>query len=265
MEPEEILDIYSAVSEFYDYIVPYRDRKDVDFFVEMAQESGGSVLEVGCGTGRVLIPTARVGVDIVGFDLSPSMLDLCRQKLSLEPTEVRARVQLVEGDMRDFDLGRKFTLITTPFRPFQHLIGVPDQIACLRSLHRHLLPGGKLVLDLFNPDLRRLTDKKYINQTEDEPEFMMPDGRRVVRRGRVLTRDISNQRQEVELSHCVAYPDGHEEVLTQRFWLRYFFRFEVEHLLARSGFEVEKIYADYDKSPLGSKDPGELIFVARTA
>ena len=263
MEPEEFLDIYSVVSEFYDYVVPYQSRKDIDFFVGMAQEEGGPVLEVGCGSGRILIPTAKAGIEIVGLDLSPSMLALCREKLSRESEAVQARAKLVEGDMRDFALGREFKLVTTPFRPFQHLIAVEDQMSCLRSIHRHLVKDGILILDLFNPDLRRLTDMKYINKTEDEPEFSMPDGRKVVRRGRVLTRDIINQRQEVELAHCVTYPDGHEEVVAQRFWLRHFFRFEVQHLLARTGFDVEKTYSDYDKSPLGAKEPGELIFVAR--
>jgi ubiquinone/menaquinone biosynthesis C-methylase UbiE len=263
MEPEEILDIYSVVSEFYDYVVPYRNRHDVDFFVEMARESGSPVLEVGCGSGRILVPTANIGIEIVGLDLSSSMLSLCREKLSRESEEVRGRVQLVQGDMRDFDIGREFRLVTTPFRPFQHLIAVEDQLACLNSIHKHLVEGGTFILDIFNPHLKWLADEEYINKTEDEPEFTMPDGRKVVRRGRILTRDTVNQRQEVELAHCVTYPDGYEETLTQRFWMRYFFRFEVEHLLARAGFEVENIYSDYDKSSLGEKEPGELIFVAR--
>jgi len=97
---------YGFTAEFYDHVVPYRERQDVAFFVELAREAGGPVLEVGCGTGRVLIPTARAGFEIVGLDLSPSMLAVCRESLAQEPAEVQARVELVEGDMRDFDLGR---------------------------------------------------------------------------------------------------------------------------------------------------------------
>lgn len=255
--------MYSVVAELYDHVVPYRNRQDINFFVEMAKEAKGPVLEVGCGTGRVLIPTACAGIEVVGLDLSPSMLSLCREKLACEPEEVRARVELAQTDMRHFHLDRKFALVTTPFRPFQHLVEVEDQVACLRSIRGHLAGGGRLVLDLFNPDLRRLTDEKYVNQWEVEPEFELPDGRKVVRSGRHLSRDLLNQTMEVELSHHVTHSDGREEVLTQRFRLRYFFRFEVEHLLARTGFEVEHLYADYDKSPFGSKEPGEMIFVAR--
>jgi SAM-dependent methyltransferase len=239
----------------------------VGFFVEIAKEiakeTGGAVLEVGCGTGRVLIPTAREGIEIAGIDLSPAMLSLCRKNLEQESDDVRARVELFEGDMRRFDLGRKFVLATTPFRPIQHLHTVDDQLACLECIRDHLVDGGRFVLDLFNPDLKRLVDEDYLMHQEMEPEFELPDGRRVVRAGRNISRDTAEQIVEVELAHYVTHPDGREEEVSQQFKLRYFFRFEVEHLLARAGFEVEHLYSDYDRSPFGATSPGELLFVAR--
>lgn len=254
---------YDFVAEFYDYVTPYRERRDVEFFVAMARETGSPVLEVGCGTGRVLIPTARAGFEIVGLDLSPSMLAVCRAKLAQEPPEVQARVQLVEGDMRDFDLGRQFALITLPFRPFQHLTTVEDQIACLTTLRRHLAPAGRLVLDLFNPSLPHLVLPDRMEEFGTEPPFAMPDGRQVVRRARVAWHDYFNQIQYTELIYYVTHPDGRTERLVHAFPMRYLFRFEAEHLLVRCGFTVEALYADYDKSPYGVKYPGELIFVAR--
>jgi SAM-dependent methyltransferase len=257
-------DEHPFVAEFYDYVVPYRDRQDVEFFVELARESKGPVLEIGCGTGRVLIPTARAGIEIVGLDTSAAMLAVCRQKLAREGDKVRARVHLLEGDMRAFDLGREFRLVTIPFRPFQHLPTIEDQRACLGCIHRHLVPGGRLVLDIFNPSLAYLTEDRYLDELQNvEPVFTMPDGRKVLRRHRIVSRDLFNQLQEVEMVYCVTYPDGREERLSHRFRMRYLFRFEAEHLLARSGFEVEQVYADYDKSPYGSKNPGELIMLAR--
>ncbi|MBO0723689.1 MAG: class I SAM-dependent methyltransferase, partial [Blastocatellia bacterium] len=122
------------VAEFYDHVTPYHHRQDVDFFVELARQSAGPVLEIGCGTGRVLIPTARAGGEITGLDLSSSMLAVCREKLALEPPEVRERVRLMMGDMREFALAREFSLITLPFRPFQHLITTDDQISCLKCI-----------------------------------------------------------------------------------------------------------------------------------
>jgi len=252
-------------AELYDHIEPYKNRQDVAFYVEMAQQSGGPVLEIGCGTGRVLIPTAQAGIEIVGLDNSEHMLAVCREKLSPEPAEVQSRVELVRGDMRRFDLGRTFALVTTPFRPFQHLITVEDQLSCLASIHRHLADGGTFVLDLFNPDLQRLVDEKYLTEQEDEEPFTMPDGRRVTRRNRIASRDPFNQIHQCELVYYVTHPDGREERLVHAFPFRYLFRFEGEHLLARSGFRVEDVYADFDKSPYGSKYPGELILVARKA
>ena len=255
-------DEYMAIAELYDYVVPYRERADVGFFVQAARESGGPVLEVGCGTGRVLIPTARAGIEITGLDLSPHMLAVCRERLQAETKEVQTRVHLVEGDMRQFELAQTFQLVTLPFRPFQHLTTIEEQLACLGCIHRHLAKGGKLILDIFNPKLETLVEKDFGKEIAEEPEFSLPDGRRVIRRHSVVSRDVANQINYVELVHYVTYPDGRKERLVQAFPMRYLFKFEAEHLLARAGFKVERLYADYDKSPYGSKYPGELIFVA---
>src|SRR2546422_24671 len=252
------------VAEFYDSVVPYRDRQDVNFFVEMAQQSGGPVLELGCGTGRVLIPTAKAGIEIVGLDASPLMLSVCRKKLLSEPEVVQAKVSaLVPGDMRGFELGREFSLVTIPFRPFQHLLTVADQLSCLLNVRRHLVAGGKLILDVFNPSLPRLADEQSLAEHDEEPEFTTDDGRRVVRRARIVSRDYFNQITDNELTYHVIHPDGREQRLVHRFRLRYLFRFEVEHLLAGCGFSFEEVFADYEKNPYGSKYPGELIVVAR--
>jgi SAM-dependent methyltransferase len=253
----------SYLAEFYDYVVPYRERQDVAFFVTMAKETAGPVLEIGCGTGRVLIPTARAGMAITGLDVEKAMLDICRTRLSSEAADVQARVTLVQYDMRSFDLGRQFALITTPFRSFQHMITVDDQLASLESMRKHLADGGRLILDLFNPSLPYLVDESRLGEFGEEPEFTMPDGRRVVRRARIISRDLHQQVQEVELIYYVTHPDGHEEKQSHRFPMRFLFRFEAEHLLERAGFRVEAVYADYDRSPYGSVYPGELIFVAQ--
>ena len=174
----------------------------------------------------------------------------------------RRAARLVEGDMRAFDLGQQFALATVPFRPFQHLTTVEDQMACLRSIHRHLAPGGRLILDLFNPSIPYLAAPERLEEFDNVPEFGMPDGRRVTGRARIAARDYFSQIQDVELIYYVTHPDGKQERLVHAFPMRYLFRYEAEHLLARCGFTVEALYADYDKSPYGTKYPGELIFVA---
>lgn len=258
------MDAYHAIAEYYDHVTIYRDRPDIGFFVEAAREAGSPVLELGSGSGRVLIPTARAGVEITGLDASASMLAICRRELEREPPEEPARVTLVQGDMRSFDLGRTFTLVTAPFRPFQHLESVEDQLACLGSVRRHLRTGGRLILDLFNPSIEGLAGPVGV-ESEPEAGFTMPDGRRVVRRSRIVSRDRARQVNRVELLYDVTHPDGRTERLVHAFAMRYLFRFEAEHLLVRAGFEVEATYSGYDRSPFGTSYPGELILVARRA
>jgi SAM-dependent methyltransferase len=258
-------DTYAFVADLYDWVIPYRQRPDVDFFVEAARDAGGPVLEVGCGTGRVLIPSARAGVDIVGLDLSPGMLAVCRQRIQQESAEVQSRIQLVQADMRDFALDRMFNLATLPFRPFQHLVSVEEEVACLSSIRRHLVEGGRLILDLFNPSLPLLAREADGEEIGEEPEFTTSDGRRVLRRYRIVAHDRVTQVNQVELIYYVTHPDGRDERLVHSFPMRYLFRFEVEHLLVRSGFEVEQLYAGFDKGAYGSRYPGELIFIARKA
>jgi len=256
---------YPFVAEFYDYVVPYRERQDIAFWVDLAKDSGGPVLELGCGTGRVLVPVARASVEITGLDLSGRMLDVCRMHLAQEPDEVQSRVQLVQADMAHFNLGGQFKLVTAPFRSFQHLLEVEEQLSCLACAHRHLSSGGRLVMDVFNPSMERLVEERYLQEFGEEPEFLMPDGRKVVRRHRLVSRDYFSQKVEGDIIYNITHADGRKERQLQRFQMRYLFRFELEHLLARSGFSVEQVFADFKRSPYGSQYPGDLVFVAQKA
>ncbi|HLA91053.1 MAG TPA: class I SAM-dependent methyltransferase [Gemmatimonadaceae bacterium] len=258
-------DEYASVADIYDSVALYRSRPDIAFYVDAAKEAVGPVLEIGCGSGRVLIPTARAGVEIVGLDASPTMLGVCRERLRAENESVQSRVELVQGDMRHFDFSRRFALVTMPFRPFQHLLTVEDQLACLARISTHLRDDGRLVFDLFNPSLDALANRKEGDEFGEEPEFITPDGRRVERRHRIVRHDRHSQVNHVELIYDVTHPDGRAERLVHAFPMRYLFRYEAEHLLARAGFEVEHLYAGFDRSAYGSAYPGELIFVARTA
>src|SRR5262249_30291159 len=98
-----------------------------------------------------------------------------------------------------------------------------------------------------------------------EPAFVLADGRRVIRRHRLVARDLVRQVLTMELLYDVTYPDGGQERLVHHCSMRYLFRFEAEHLLARCGFAVTEMFADYNRSPFGTKDPGELLIVARKA
>jgi SAM-dependent methyltransferase len=254
---------YECFAEFYDYVVPYRSRPDVSFYVEMARAGNGPVLEVGCGTGRILLPCARAGANVVGLDLSAPMLQVLRGSLARETADVQARVRVVEGDMRAFDLGERFGLITMPFRSFQHALTQEDQVATLRCVRRHLAEGARFVLDLFNPSIPFLGDPAWAHLPISEPQFEMPDGRKVTRSYRVVNRDFINQRQDVEFLMDVVAPDGTAEHRAEVFTIRYLFRFEAQYLLEREGFEIEALYCDYERTPYGKQYPGDLVFVAR--
>lgn len=256
-------DEYAEVAELYDYVVPYATRGDVEFYIDEARAANGPVLEVGCGTGRVLIPTARAGVPITGLDESTAMLARCRATLRDESPDVQSRVDLHAGDMRAFELGRTFGLVTIPFRPFQHLLTVEDQLACLSCIRQHLEKRGRLILDLFNPSLDFLVNRPIGVVMPEGAPITLPDGRQLERSFRVVEQDRFTQVNRIELIYDVTHTDGRKERRVHAFRMRYLFRYEAEHLLARSGFAVEHLYAGYDRSPYGSTYPGELIFVAR--
>jgi SAM-dependent methyltransferase len=254
-------DEYAGTAEYYDYVGLYVARADVQFWVDEAKVSGGPVLELGCGTGRVLIPTAKAGIAITGLDMSDAMLATCEAKLSEESEDIRKNARLVKADMRSFDVGQDFALVTMPFRPFQHLVEVEEQLACLDSIRRALRTGGKLVFDLFNPSIPKLNEPLGEVVFTEEP-FTMPDGRSVIRKHRFVDRDLFRQVSTIDLVHAITWPDGREEEDVWRFRMRWYFRYEIEHLVERAGFKVETVYADYDRSTYGSKYPGELIVMA---
>jgi len=226
---------YDRFAEFYDHIVSvcraHRRR-----LLRCSRPPGRRpVLEVGCGTGRVLIPTARAGVNAVGVDLSAGMLDVCRQKVAAEPVDVQARVELHEDDMRTFDLGMRFPLVTLPFRGFQHLLTVDDQRAALQRLRAHVVDGGQMVLDVFNPSLPLLGDERWLVQPLVEPEFTMPDGPKggaELPHHRARLRESGPTRRD-ELRHY--HPDGATERRADRFALRYLFRFEADTCSSAKG------------------------------
>jgi hypothetical protein len=142
------------------------------------------------------------------------------------------------------------------------LLTVEEQLACLAAIGRHLAPDGQLVFDLFNPSVHTLSRPVDPSATDEEP-FTHPDGRTVIRRNRILDRDLAHQIFAGELIYEVSHPSGLTESLVHRYRFRYLFRVEVEHLLARAGLAVDRIYSAFDRSPYGSHYPGELIFVAR--
>ncbi len=243
----------SAITRFYDgdYAHFRTPSGDVAFYVEEALRSGGPVLEFGCGTGRVLVPTAGKGIEITGVDGSEAMLRRLRAKLP----EADVRV----GDMRDFDAGRAYALVTIPFRPIAHVIDAEDHVRLFANMRRHLAPGGRLVFDFFQPKLAFLAAPR-----PEKLDFERTEGGLRVRRYSSTVPHPSRQVNEVTLRWEVEDARGGIERQETRFEMRWFYRFELEHILARAGLEVEALYGDFDRSAFADDSP-EMIFLAREA
>mgnify|MGYP006268423255 CR=1 FL=1 len=260
MVPEILYD--SFIADFYDYSPVVAGRvEDVAFYREAAQEFGDPILELGCGTGRVTLALAEAGFRVTGLDLSQRMLGRCAEKRATLPEEVQARMRLAQGDMTRFDLNEKFRLVMAPFRSFQHLIDVQHQLDCLACVREHLAGDGRLILDFFHTDPRRIHDPAFLKESAPMAEYEMPDGQRVVLTERVVAFHYERQCNDVEMIYSVTHRDGRRERNVFAFTVRYFFPYEVEHLLARCGFRVAALHGNFDRSRLGDDSP-EMIFVA---
>jgi ubiquinone/menaquinone biosynthesis C-methylase UbiE len=237
---------------------------DVEFFLSLAQEAhaaGHPVLELACGTGRVSVPVAEAGVRVVGLDVSAAMLGRAREK-----SAGLANVRWVEGDMRSFELPERFGLVFIPFRSFQHLLTVEDQLACLGCIQRHLVPGGRLAIDIFNPSVLMIAEwlgpkRGTIERRRDD--FDDPSSGRRTKAWQTLA--YRTAVQEAFASFIDEQLDDEGAVVSRVYRdlkLRYIFRYEMEHLLERAGFEIEALYGDCFRNTLEDSSP-EMVWLAR--
>lgn len=253
---------YAQSADFYDHIPMYSGRDDITFYWQLARTCGGPVLELGSGTGRVLLDLAGKGIRVTGLDRSARMLEICGEKLSSASEDVSSLVTLVRGDMRNFSLNRTYPLVIIPFRGFQHLLTAEDQLECLHCVRRHMTDSGTFVMDLFNPSMKYILDESRRREFGDELPFSLPDGSIVTRRMRNPAVDLAGQVISCEIIYYVEHPDGSGKRAVHEFDLRYIFRYEAEHLLERSGFTVTDVYGDFRGGAFGTDWPGELILKA---
>ena len=247
-------DDYRIIADFYDAIYAFRTQ-DVAFYVALAREGQGPILEAGCGTGRITLALAETAHEIHGLDASPMMLRILYDKLADRP---RFSLHLHEGDMRTFALDKKFAQIFVPFRAFLHLDTIEDQLLALQNFHRHLLPDGRLIIDIFAPSYKIMSRDKF---TATLPAQQLPDGR-IVTVSDHTAYTHCDQRLDVERHIDVISADGTLRRYLDHFHLRYIFRYEMELLLHATGFRLETVYGDFDRRPYDYHS-GEMIFVAR--
>ncbi len=239
------------VARTYDnvYAVLRDPSGDAGFYRSMAEETGGPMLELGCGTGRVLLESAAAGLECVGLDASEEMLNVLREK---KPPK---NVTLVHSGIEDFDLGSgRFRLITAPFRTMQHLLDPESQLAALENIHRHLMPDGVFSFDVFDPNLAAIA-------VEEEPEILDTTFEykgHEMRRFASVVRDLSTQVMTVTFRFEGEKPDLVGSTQVQ---MRWYYRYEIEHLLARAGFTDVVYFRDFVRTPWSSGN--EIVVVAR--
>ena len=257
---------YDDIPDFgllYDSVPAYGTRGDTAFYTRLAKDVDGPVLEIGCGTGRILLAMARAGVTVTGIDGSHEMLERLAAKLERESPEVRERVTYHHGDASDFDLGATFPLVIAPFRVLQQLTTLDEQLGAVISVARHLAPRGQFVFDVFNPHFDMLVRDRSA-EAEDTPAFALTDGRTFRRTARVPRIRFADQLAETELIYYLTAPGESEpQRFVQRFDMRWYLRSELVHLLARAGLAVRDVWGDFDGSALTDASPEQIFFAVK--
>lgn len=248
----------------YDIYAPWydmqNDMEDVEFYLDLLQEYGGPALDAGCGTGRLLLAFAREGFECAGFDTSEEMLNIARRKFALESPEVQDRVDISYGDMRDFQLNKKFNVAMFGCNTFQHLLTNDEQDQALQRVREHLTDEGRLFIQTNN-----------IKFHEHEPDVLY-------HRGREFNSDTKEwvdsfysyhyfqhvQIQQFTLLLDVNGEDGAVKRKQIILNLRWIYPPEIDRLLKANGFELEAFYGDFQKNPV-TRDSPWIITQARKA
>jgi SAM-dependent methyltransferase len=234
---------YTSFAELYDLF--YADfTEDIAMYLGFAERTGGSILEIGSGTGRVTLALAEEGQTVVGLELSEAMRAVAQRKA--DRAQLTDRVEFIAGDMRRFKLDRHFGLIIIPLNTFLHNLTLDDQLATLACCKKHLRPGGLLVLDCFNPDPahaeddRRLIVQRSITDRDTGQTALL-----------MLSRATDWNQQLQEITYFIDRSDLNgvvqRAVLPAAF--RFIFRNELQLLLKLGGFDLKDVYGSYALDP----------------
>lgn len=242
-------DPYAELPELYD-LEHAGFTEDIDLYLRLAEVVGDPILELGCGTGRVLAPLAAAGNRITGADRSRPMLDRARSALQVQDNagDLLQRVTLVEGPMTEAERapGGPFGLVIFSLNGLMHLSAIAEQRAALASARRALDPRGMLVIDALNPSPEMLA--ALDGRVQHEGSWRKYDGT-VIDRFSVRTHDSAEQRIDTELWYDLMNPAGHIRRVRTSFPMRYLVASELVLLLEITGFVEWKLYGSYDLDP----------------
>ncbi len=237
---------------------------DIEWYCRKAVASGGPVLELGAGTGRIAIAIAQAGVSITAVDLDMGMLDKLRRKIVALPPEVQSRISAQQGDMRALTLADSYSLVIIPFRAFLHNLTWDDQLATLRRAHEQLRPGGELALNVFHPSLEFMA----ANAGSLQGVWRARGPRELEGGGFAVYSDMTRYdtvRQRLR-SLIRTEEFGPEGALLRTHMtdleLAYLYPSDILRLLEHSGFDLIRFSGDFTGRPF-ERDLDELVVEAR--
>lgn len=238
--------------------------EDIPFWIEAAHRyRARRVLELGCGTGRLAIPLAKQGLTVEGLDINQGMLERFHEKLAQEEEETRKNLKLHHCDMSSFTLNESFDLIFVPFNTAGHLVSLEEQLGAFGCAHRHLVPGGRFIIDIYSPNLHLLAlASASPGQMELDTDVNAPDlGFRLVRYN---TRAYYEHDQHYQLRfvHEKVMAGGQVTKRISEYKVHVYFPREMRLLYMHCGFTVEDVFGDYLWRPFTSSSP-RMIFVGR--
>ncbi len=250
----------------YDLIAPYYDlehasyQDDVDLYLNYAAASGAPILEIGCGSGRLLLPLAQQGYEVVGVDSSLVMLKRAEERL--HAAGLAQRVKLVEGDARTLALEQRFRLAFVGLSSFAHFTTRRDQQAVLDALAAHLLPNGVLLLDLPNADLRRLQQTE--GQLFYQGTWSDAASHELVSHFLAATYDPVARIMEVTHFYEVSSQGGALRRTIVKTPLALLSQGEAELLVEQQGFRLLHTFGDYELNPCEEDSPRIIVVAAKT-
>jgi SAM-dependent methyltransferase len=233
------LDFYDH-PELYDALLPATGH--IPYYLDLARQAKGDILELACGTGQLTLPIAQAGLPIAGLDLSEPMLKLARERAAVANTSI----EYAQGDMRDFDLGRKFALIFIARNSLLHLHSTDDLLSAFAAIRRHLAPGGIFAFDIFNPNVRLLAkpagERSPVFQKETEAF------------GLLTVEDSADYDAATQVGHHRWYisAPGKPDAWVLPLDLRSIFPQELPLLLAAGGFHLTSRSSDFELTPFQS-------------
>lgn len=245
--------MYDAFAPFYDLEYGHKDD-DIDFYLDVADEYGSPILEIGVGTGRIAVELAQAGHTVWGIDNSANMLKKATAKREQLSASLSKRLVLKQADMRSFRLRKSFRCVIMPFRAFLHNLNLQDQLATLRGIHRHLQPGGFLAFDLFVPIYHVLCKTEWKLEI---PEEDLAAAHSAVSITSTVKHDPVRQLLQIKN----VYHEKKRDRKATMFY-RYVFRYEMEALLIAAGFELLWCGSGFDNEPYDFHS-GVMTLIAR--